>query len=299
MKSFLTILWCAAALHAGIVLRDFAPPDIDKWSLQQDYGRIWRTIDPVDPPDTSRIVIRYYLKRMETPGKAVLPEWGGGGAIGDSLIMVAVDGDPFLHQSFYQVTVHELAHIAVARVAHGAAIPRWFNEGVAMMLAGEISFEEHTVLARALIGGALMNLDAVDSVNSFGRFRASLAYCESHLAALLLVNRYGIEVLGDIIDATKKKGDFWAGVDSVVSLTPQELQSQVRSEIRNRYLWISIISDSSPVWIALSVLFVIGVIFTKIRNRRRLQAMAQAESGLDQQTAIETPEKKEPPSPQF
>jgi len=76
--------------------------------------------------------------------KPFLPaRMGGGGAIGRDLIVVPIDFKPFLEQSFFQITVHELVHIVLGRGYPGLAIPRWFHEGVAMTLAGELTLQEN------------------------------------------------------------------------------------------------------------------------------------------------------------
>jgi hypothetical protein len=270
---------CLSALsYAGVDVQGFAPVGIDKWVLQREYGRIWRTIAfGAAPPDTARIIVRYYFKRMESAETSWLPEWGGGGAVGKDLVIVPVDADPFLHQSFLQITVHELTHIVLARVAGDVAMPRWFHEGLAMTLSGEIGFDEQVVLSRALLTGSLMPLASIDSVNDFRQYRAMLAYCESHQAVTLLINRYGLEIIPQIIAAARSRGNFWGGMDSVLVMMPVEFESAVRQTLRNRYQFIGFIADTYMAWIGAAILFLVGYFMTRMRNRRRLKEMAAAE----------------------
>jgi hypothetical protein len=281
-------LWLSALSYAGVDVQGFTPVDIDKWVLQREYRRIWRAIDSDSvPPDTSAIIVRYYLKRMGTAETSWLPEWGGGGAVGKNLVIVPVDADPFLHQSFLQVTAHELTHIVLARAAGDVALPRWFHEGLAMTLSGEIGFDEQVVLSRALLTGSLMPLASIDSVNDFPHYRAMLAYCESHQAAALLISRYGLEIIPQIIAAARSRGDFWSGMDSVLATTPVEFESAVRQTIRNRYQFIGFIADTYMAWIGAAFLFLAGYMATRMRNRRRLREMGAAEQAAALKAAAE------------
>jgi len=271
-------LWLSALSYGGVDIQGFAPPDIDKWVLQREYRRIWRAIDDDSvPPDTDAIVVRYYFKRMGSAETSWLPEWGGGGAVGKNLVIVPLDADPFLHQSFLQITTHELAHIVLARAAGDVALPRWFHEGLAMTLSGEIGFDEQVVLSRALLTGSLMPLASIDSVNGFRQYRAMLAYCESHQAVTLLINRYGLEIIPQIIAAARSRGNFWGGMDSVLVMMPIEFESAVRQAIRSRYQFIGFIADTYMAWIGAAILFLVGYFMTRMRNRRRLREMAAAE----------------------
>ena len=62
-----------------------------------------------------------------------------------------------LHESSGQVTdlrrvfVHEYAHLALARAAPMADIPRWFQEGFALSAAGEFSFERSGTTGRFIV----------------------------------------------------------------------------------------------------------------------------------------------------
>ena len=126
------------------------PAEINPLFMASEYTRIYRKVAPMQRPDRSPLRIIYYSKNDTSAKGIILPEWGGGGTIGGNLIVIPVDFKPFLQQNFTQITVHELVHAVLYRAYPGVNVPRWFHEGLAMMLSGELSFEENTVVSKAV-----------------------------------------------------------------------------------------------------------------------------------------------------
>ena len=273
-----TIVFCIViSSSADILLQGSVPAGINSSSLTSEYYRIYRIIAPEKRPDRSPLTILYFTKSHSHKTGFGLPEWGGGGAIGDSLIIIPVDFKPFLKQSFPQITVHELVHIVLARAYPGVAIPRWFHEGAAMLLSGELSWEESVTVSKAIFLGRLMPLASIDSVNSFKRSRADLAYSQSHLAALFLVEQYGIMVLPDILRAALKSRNFQAGFFEAIGLNLREFEDMVRKYITSRYQFVFFVTDSYMWWVLIAFLFIAAFIATTIRKRKRAAAMEEAE----------------------
>jgi hypothetical protein len=283
-KPFLSVAFSLAIFFAivvpsrgEIILQGNIPVDINNSSLLSEYYRIYRILAPEKRPNKSPLKIVYYTKSHAHAMGFVLPEWGGGGAIGDSLIIIPVDFKPFLEQSFRQITVHEIVHIILARAYPSFEIPRWFHEGAAMLLSGELSFEENATVSKAIFLGRLMSLMSIDSVNSFKRNKADLAYSQSHLAALFLVDHYGMTVLPDILREARKSRDFKAGMLDAIGLTMREFEEMVEKYIASKYRFVFFVTDSYLWWALIALLFIVGFIATTIRNRKRAAAMEEEE----------------------
>jgi len=69
-----------------------------------------------------------------------------------------------------RVTVHELVHIVLARAYGSVPVPRWFHEGLAMTLSGELLFEEQVVISRALFTHQLLPFDTIEKVNGLDQY---------------------------------------------------------------------------------------------------------------------------------
>jgi hypothetical protein len=283
MKNFIiSLLIIISFLFAAQLQFEGAiPPDINTATMTAEYYRIYRMVAPRQRPDPAPLRIVYYTKKSDENFDNVLPEWGGGGAIGGNLIVIPTAIRPFLEQSFGQVTRHELVHAVLARAYPGLEIPRWFHEGVAMTLSGEIGFQENVVVSAAIFTGSLMSLASIDSVNNFGRNRADLAYCQSHLAVLFLIDQYGIDIVPDLLIMARKTGSFWNGVHAVLSLMPPEFEGLYRKDISSRFQLAFVFADYYVFWVAIALLFLVAAGVAIVRKQKKLAQMAREEKEDD------------------
>lgn len=260
----------------------FVPQGVSPAYIAYEYGKIYEKLAPGQKPSRSPLYVIYFSKRAMPQSAFWLPEWGGGGAIGADTIVVAVDARPLLEQDLRVTTVHELVHIVIKRITPGARIPRWFHEGTALLLSGDITWSEQVSLSQALFGGALLAMDSIDQVNSFGPLKARLAYAQSRQGVKILVDTYGIGVLPEILEAADSSGSFSSALYSVLGLTDEELETMIHAEIRKRFNLVLWLVDSYFLWIGIVLLFLIGFIVTRIRNRKKSMLMEREESLSEQ-----------------
>jgi hypothetical protein len=261
------------------------PPDVDKSAMTAEYFRLYRVLAPLQRPDTRPVRIVYLTGKESAVQEYGLPEWGGGGAIGRDLVVIPTAAKPFLDLSFGQITRHELAHIVINRAYPSCAVPRWFHEGVAMTLSGELSLEENVAVSRAIFTGSLLPLSSIDSVNGFGRGRADLAYCESHLSVLFLIDQYGMGVLAEILVHARKTGGFWQGVNAVLNITPQDFEQAMRAYVSTRYKLVFLIADYPAFWALIALLFLVASGVAIVRKRKSLDLMDRAERAEQEMAA--------------
>jgi len=164
---------------------------------------------------------------------------------------------------------HELAHLALSRSCPGVALPRWFHEGVAMTLSADAARAEWLSISLAMITHSLLPLHAIDSLNTFNRNKAHLAYCQSHQAVLFLVKNYGMHGIAAIVREARRRGDFWAGMGEVLALTPEEFDRIMHREWAQQYRMAFLFSETLFFWPVVVLVFCIGVVRTIIRNRKR------------------------------
>ncbi len=279
-----------AALVAGAQPLHFegvVPPDVDMAAMNTEYYRIYRIVAPRKRPDRTPLRIVYFSHGSPENFDRALPEWGGGGTIGGNLIVIPTSAKPFMEQSFAQVTRHELVHAVLARAYPSLYIPRWFHEGLAMTLSGEISLQENVDISKAIFTNRLMPLSSIDSVNDFGRNRADLAYSQSHLAVLFLIGHYGIDVIPGILGSAERTGSFWNGVSAELSLDPAEFELLARKDLTARYEFVFLFADSYAFWIAVVVLFLIAFAVTAVRKQQKLALMAQEEKEGEARRTLE------------
>ncbi|MFP4418449.1 MAG: peptidase MA family metallohydrolase [Chitinispirillaceae bacterium] len=271
-------------------LQGFVPQGISPAFITYEYERIFQTLAPDMPLSRSPLYVIYFSRKMMPEHAYWLPEWGGGGAIGSDTIVVAVDAEPLLEQNLRITTVHELAHIVIKRIAPRVDIPRWFHEGSALLLSGDITWREQVVISQAMFAGSLLALDSIEKVNRFGAFKARLAYAQSRLAIQVLVDTYGMEVLSELLDAADSSGSFSSAIYNVLGLTPAELENMIRTEIHKRSNPLIWLADSYLLWIGIVLLFLLGFVVTRVRNRKKALQMEREEARESRESRDESRE---------
>ncbi len=293
---YLILLALTMILQASVLsLEGHVPPGIEQEKLATDYYRIRRVFDSSFVQDTTAITIIYYKQNDVKRTGVRLPEWGGGGAIGTDTIIIPVDRPyAFFSGDLYKITVHELVHIALARAFGVMRIPRWFHEGLAMQMAGELSFEESAILSRAILTHSLLPLDSIEYVNRFGEARARTAYSQSHFAMNFLTNLYGYDMLPELLDSAKVFRRFDTACVRVFGLTTHEFDSIVKIEMIKKYKYAFIVADNELFWILILALSIAAFTVTLIRNRQKRKRMEEEENDVEDEENEERLESEDP-----
>ena len=284
MRPIFLIALFAAALAAApltdttIALAGRVPFGVTDSFVMNNYARIWKDVAPDVPIDKNRINIIYYSRADQRKLGVRLPEWGGGGAIGSDTVIIPVDHAPLADMDLRRVTVHELVHISLDRAYGRLRLPRWFHEGLAMTLSGELLFEEQLTLSRAIFTKRLMPLDSVERVNRFDAYGADLAYSESHLAVAYLIDKYGLDGIPELLEATRTTGRFDQALLQVFGFTPEEFDRLVMTYIANRYRFMFLVGDSYLFWLPAAALVVVAFVLVRIRNKKKRKRMEEEEA---------------------
>ena len=296
IKALLLLVLLCAGVWSRIVFEGTVPNEVSPQFIESEYIRIYSKIAPYQRISRKPLRIIYYSSRNSSL-RFSLPEWGGGGAIGDSLIVIPIDYSPFLKQSFLQTTVHELVHIVIARAYPDLDVPRWFHEGLAMTLSGDVSSEEQSAISFAILLNRLMPLPAIDSVNSFTRSRADIAYSLSHFSMLYIIETYGFNAPFSLLATARRLHNFNAGMREVLGVSAAEFQEQVNHYVTEKYHFIYFVADNSFWWLGIGLLVIVAFFVTMHRNRKRALALEAEElqAELEKNTAGEHNDTDNPP----
>lgn len=117
---------------------------------------------------------------------------------------------------------HELAHVLMARNTNSAYVPRWFDEGVAMIVSRELRWSTWMSLARMYLGGDVIPYRMLEF--SFAPMGDEVRFGEAYAQALSMT-RYLKEEVGDeafwrIVHALKHQ-DFDDALKAETGLTPR------------------------------------------------------------------------------
>lgn len=274
---FLIIILAISLFSQNIKLSGYVPYGVKVEDFKMEYNRIFNTIKFSSDIDTATLYIEYYKVSESKEREIFLPEWGGGGAIGKNRIVIPVDRKAIYRKNSAVTISHELTHIVINRISANVGIPRYFHEGIAMYLSGDVSFDEQSALSKALFTGSLMPLSSINLVNEFPQHRAQLAYAQSRMAIDYLVTNYDLDIISLILRASVKKGSFSRGLKEELDINEYQLDSLTQIHISKTYSSYFWILDNYILWIIIILLFLSAYILTIFRNRKKMKTMEEEE----------------------
>jgi hypothetical protein len=185
-----------------------------------------------------------------------------------------------------QVFDHELVHVLVGRAFGDRHPPTWLQEGIARLLAREVTPDEAAALVRARGNGGWIPLAALaDGFPSDG-LRAQLAYAESGDFLAWLEETYGPAV----IPAVLRHSAAGAGMNEAVYRATGDLLHEVEADWTASHapaLGARLASLASGDWLwGLGAVALVGAGIQKRRRfHRRLEEMGREEAAMDELVA--------------
>ncbi|MFQ5708618.1 MAG: peptidase MA family metallohydrolase [bacterium] len=214
----------------------------------------------------------------ELTGKHI-PDWGEG--VADPVRNLIIIKSPSLantFDTFHNLVLHELTHILVGQaVEHPEAIPRWFNEGIAVYFSKEQEFSGGKAISKALISNSLVPLDEIDDVLDFQKEKARLAYEESYSAILFLEEKFGYEALTQLIRGLKNQGTFNTLFLDSFGLDLIDFEWEWNQYVEKKYRWHFLLDFETYLWILILLLFLSVILAIKFRNRKTLKKWDEEE----------------------
>ena len=187
-------------------------------------------------------------------------EWLAGLALlGQQRVIVHVNGSRAL--STQETVHHELVHIALHALSPGKPLPRWYQEGMAMYLAGEVTWERLKQQAGAGPLGQLESLSQLDHGFSGSQVAVERAYAMAAGFARYAVNRAG----GDRASIARLHRLLVEGVgfDAAFAQTfgqrPDTLYSLYATLAAESTSAWTLLMDDSLIWLLISLLGVVAM----------------------------------------
>jgi hypothetical protein len=200
------------------------------------------------------------------PGR--VPAWGAGLALpGARTLVVRVDavGDPF------QTLRHELAHLALHEAVR-VRLPLWFDEGYAVVAAGEFGRLRQLELNLALAGGRVPTLRELDRALRGGEMAASQAYALAGTAVHYLARRHPDRTLDALIRHLEARTSFDQAVIAATGLSVGQFELAWQRDTKRRYgLVVWLVAGGG--WLLLGLLLILGITLRRRRDRPRRAAL--------------------------
>src|ERR1035437_7961791 len=110
--------------------------------------------------------IRVVLAPESSPFARAGPAGGGGGGGGGCRggVLLAARAPSYPDGGLEEVLAHEVAHVLIHRASGGRRVPRWFDEGLAMLAARSWRLRDQTELALGVLSGPRVPLWKLDDL---------------------------------------------------------------------------------------------------------------------------------------
>lgn len=231
------------------------------------------------PGDTLHVWIAATPDNFDYYAGGVQPEWAAAVYLPSQHRIVLKS--PRWHGSLSQLEeelVHELAHFYLFG-SIAADIPTWYHEGIAQWLSGkQLSIDDAVTLSLAMSAGELVLLAEIDSVITFHRQRARLAYVQSLSAVQFLVELLGAEQRLMLLHRQVPLVGWDAALQTVIGVSSPEFEVLWYRNLEQKYRWLGLLGGDNFLWLLMVALFLLGVVLVRWRNYRKLRRWRQEES---------------------
>jgi hypothetical protein len=150
------------------------------------------------------------------------------------------------------VLAHEATHMLLYD-AGVAALPLWFQEGVATWEGRRWSLEDAILYSSSLLVADLPSLAGLDSAFHGDESEAQVAYAASFSFLSREVRRNGPEFLRDLLRRARSRPFDRAWLE-VTGSPLADAEGSWRRDSLIRYRWIPVITASSTLWIGITFL---------------------------------------------
>jgi hypothetical protein len=196
---------------------------------------------------------------------------------------------------------HELAHLALHEHL-GDLPPRWFDEGYASFAAGEWGRDEVLATNLALLARGMPTLDTLEAGFYAGSAEAEASYALAFRAVSDLAALDPERGLSLFFRYWKSEGRFDPAVRQAFGITATAFERQWQERTRRRYGMLALVANLSLATSVFLIAFLPLYVQRRRRDRRRLDAMREAEAASEREAAalealLGAPPSEEPAGP--
>ncbi len=179
---------------------------------------------------------------------------------------------------------HELAHLCLAEIAHPNTLPRWFNEGAAILLSNEARPADPAIISRALLTNSLVDFEESDDLLSFPNARAALAYAESYQAVSFMTERFGNDAVQNFAAAFSQTNDSQQAFQSAFGEDLWNFEAEYFDYLRRHFRWYFLLDESFLFGGIILILVIAGFFVTRWRVKKKLKEWENEEKEDKEET---------------
>lgn len=210
--------------------------------------------------------------------------WVAGYALSNSSLVVLFPARSpvYPHDTLEDVLRHEVAHVLIARAAGGRDVPRWFHEGLAVVVERPWDLEDRSRLAWELMAGPRLRLRDIDAMFEGGAAAQSRAYSLSTAFVRDIIREHGATAPAAILAAVAQSVPFDRAVATVGGHPLGAMEDAFWNRQRVWTVWMPMVTSGEAFWFGVILLAALAV-----WRRRRHGAAIRRRWDEEERTAAE------------
>ncbi|NQU04921.1 MAG: hypothetical protein HQ568_02425 [Calditrichaeota bacterium] len=229
-----------------------------------------------------KVILTLSSEDFKRRTKGRVPGWAGGVAYPQQN-MIILKTPLFFGQGIpvEVLATHEITHVLIHQVIGDNYLPRWLEEGLCQVLAGETRTGSLSKMGRAAAANRLMGLPRVDHVLGFSRHDATLAYVESRYAAAKFVDQFDWIAVNDLLKRVGEGVEFDDAFFQATGVDYEYWQVEWLEEARRKYSVLALLEVQNLIWVIILLLAITAMIVTFIRRKLQLKRWMEEEEDDD------------------
>jgi hypothetical protein len=285
----IAVLWLAA-VPTDVTIR---PPDAPALLFQSLDAR------PADEPrlerlDRGQLRSIVHLVGLDDAGPpirvALAPEdseiaratspWIAGFARGASgtIVLFPARSPHYPHDSLEAVLRHEVAHVLIARAARNQSVPRWFDEGLAVVAERAWQFEDRWQLVWASVSADRPRMDQVNAVFASGSQAVGGAYALASAFVRHIIEMHGAETPARILGEVANGFPFEVAFARATGRSLAEAERSFDAELTSWTRRLPVLTSPVVLWMIVTLLALAAIGISRRRRAERRQRWAEEDA---------------------
>jgi len=223
----------------------------------------------------------YLLENIDEFNKVIrgrIPDWGAAAAFPERQLMALKSPDKFrVGKSIEELLAHEYSHLLLHHRTGFTSPPRWFDEGLAMLVSFEWDWPDNLAMSRAGTFGQFIKLREIEKMNRFGAAKAEIAYAQSYLAVDYMYREYGTNSVNRFLNSLKSGMSLDSAFSAGIGATYSEFEEEFNTYLSTRYNIASLFMDTILFWVFLSLIVIVAGIIRYNKRRQYYKKWAEDE----------------------
>ena len=187
-------------------------------------------------------------------------------------------------KQFIKTLKHELSHLVLHHAVgkNWRLLPRWFDEGMAMINAGQWEWVDSFALVRMVLFSDPIPFEKLRDSFPMESGEARLAYAQSYSFCQFLQRTLQRRRFISLVDGMRRGIPLEAQLSRAVGRPFEQIVKAWYGRVRDKYGVYPVLTSAAFFWFAVSLLFILAYLRKRRATRERLDQM-QAEEEFTEQ----------------